>query len=185
MSQGANAVKGGKKTESHVEQILRDFGGLSRRRAENLRFLLESRDNLFGDHGIYSPQCEVPLVAAYHRGRNRKATVDFACHTFNRDVILLSVKNQDVEGTCDEKLEFEYQNLVAAEHPSALIVVGNGWRQDVLELIWDRAQYFGGNQVFLFRNLSRFTEWAKSGFPVPREGKTFSSIFSAFCDREP
>lgn len=191
-SQGAVAVFNGLRAQTLVKQFLL-LGGYQHSPARFLTELQAQKGSLYDVTGQFADQCKVPLVAPYHQGRNRMVTVDFVILAKSGDVILLSVKSQRSDGSADEKLEFEVQQLIATELPAAMIVLGpiqgrdgpTGWRPAVLGEIWERARYYGSNRVLLFRTGEKLSRWIQAGMPVGGRGVTNAQIFAEYCDREP
>jgi len=154
-------------------------------RAASLAEFKSSRETLYPTAGQFAEQCKVPLVAPYHRGRNRFATVDFLNLTGANEFVILSLKSQSSQGTADQKLEYEVQQLIATELPAAMLVYGDGWHPEVLHEIWERAQHYGSSRVLLFRRIERLTAWMQAGMQVAGHGATSADIFAHYCDREP
>jgi hypothetical protein len=148
---------------------------------------------LFPVAGQFAYKCEVPLVAHYHEGAKLRCEVDFLLYTSMRDFVCLSIKSQMVDGTADEKLEYEINQLVASELSAAMLVVGpvrgrdaeQGWRFHVLKAIWDRTLKQGMNRVLLFRKPEKLSVWLRAGAPVAGGGRNARQIFVEYCDMEP
>jgi hypothetical protein len=192
LTQGARAVENGRLIEKMIESHLCALGYLPNRYGHSVDALVRAHKTLTPVAGQFICQCTAPLIAPYHRGHGRTARVDFGILTCRHDVVLVSIKSQQSDGTAEEKLEFEVQQLIATELPAAMLVYGplrgrdgpTGWSPDVLGPIWERALYLGGNRVLLFRDTPKFIRWAEAGFPVPGRGVTSAAIFAEFCDRE-
>jgi len=176
-----------------IRNLLQIQGYSRNYHAKTLEQLKEARTTLFPVNGQFAEQCKVRLLAPYHLGADRRALVDFVMLNRGDDVVLLSIKSQQSDGTADEKLEFETQQLIATEQPAAMLVFGpvrgrdaeTGWRLHVLEEIWERARHFGSGRVLLFRNTEKLTRWIQHGMPVAGRGTTSAEIFSRYCDRQP
>ncbi len=190
-SQGGRANFNGKKFENLITAALRALG-FSQVRADTLEDLLDRRNGLFAETGIFAKQCRIPFDAPCHRRKRRGAVVDFAANTAAGDCVLLSCKSQAVNGSAEEKLEFEIRNLWATGLPAAMCVLGplrgrdgkEGWSPDVLEPIWERT-LDGNDRIMLFRSIPKMTTWVMAGMPTAGRGRTFLSLFSEFGDREP
>ncbi len=145
-----------------------------------------------GSIGSFCTQCEVPLVSNANHGKNRKAVIDFALVTKSGDPCVLSVKSQKSDGSAEQKLWFEIQQLIDTEMPSAMLVYGpvkhrdsvSGWGHEFLKTIWDWTKWHG-KSVLLFRNEDNLMRWIRDGFPTTGKGRTFQQTFRDYCDQEP
>ncbi len=190
---GARASNNGRNAQNMIRELLLIKGWTSVPYVHTLEALLHSKQTLFPVPGQFVEQCEVPLIAPYHRGSDRIAMLDFVCLTKLESVVLLSIKSQHSSGTAEQKLEYEIQQLIATEQPAAMFVYGplrgrdapSGWTTNVLGEIWERAQHWGSNRVLLFRHVEKLTRWIEAGMPTAGRGKTNASVFAEFCDREP
>lgn len=192
-SGGANANYNGDKHQRMVREILIGKGYI-RSNARTLEDFKAAKYTLYPAPGQWCEQCRVPLVSPYHQGRNRAAVVDCLVHSNAGDFINVSLKSQQVNGSAEQKLEFEIQQLIATELPSAMLVIGpvkgrdgpEGWSPDVLGEIWERTRHFGSSRILLFRTIEeKFMRWINAGTPVGGRGRTISDVFAEFCDREP
>lgn len=189
---GQTAVFNGLRCQEIIRNLLL-LQGYCRNRAVSLEELRASRMTLFPVRGQFAEQCKVRLLAPYHQRENRHALVDFVAITRLDDIVLLSIKSQHSNGTAEQKLEYEIQQLIATELPAAMLVFGpirgrddiSGWSPDVLGEIWERARYYGSNRVLLFRTPEKLTNWIQEGMPVGGRGITSAEIFARYCDREP
>jgi hypothetical protein len=189
---GARAVSNGKAAQTMIRGILTGHG-YTPAYVPSLKGLLNSKATLWPTSGQFAPECRVPLTAPCHRGRERSVRVDFLVLTKLNEAVVLSVKSQDKDGTADEKLEYEIRQLMSTGLPAAMVVIGpvrgrdgpTGWREHILQNIWDRILYEAGARVFLFRDTERVTRWIHAGMPVGGQGTTPSQVWAEFCDREP
>lgn len=190
---GSTAALNGKEAEGLIRSVLINKGLRYNPHAKSIIGLCENRHMLFDDKAIgeFGTQCDVPLVGPAHDGRKRKATIDFVLTNHNSDPVLLSVKSQRSDGSVEQKLWFEIQQLIDTQIPSAILVYGptstakrEGWKLDFLREIWDLTRYNGKN-IFLFRGLGKFERWIDDGFPIPGKIQTHASIFQKYCDAEP
>ena len=167
--------------------------GYRRVRAGSIEGLLQAKNALFAERGCYAEQCDVPLVARCHARHKWTARVDFAVLAESGEVVLLSIKHQQVNGTADEKIEHEIRQLMATEHPAAILVHGplrgrdgrEGWRAEVLCPVWERTLDEGRSRILLFRTEERLARWIGDGMPVGGRGTTTAAVFAEYCDREP
>ena len=184
MTQGALANQSGRHHEQSIRALLR-AKGYTPVKARSLGELRGQRKGLYTEAGCFAEQCEVPLIAPYHQGRDRRVTVDFAVWTPGEQAVLLSVKSQESAGSADEKLEYEVSKLIATELPAALFVHGDGFRQAVLEEVWERGRHHGNSRVLLFRTYPKLLHWIEDGMPVAGRGTTNSEIFMRYADLAP
>ncbi len=190
-SQGGRANFNGRKFEELIAAALRALG-YACVPAKNLDDLISRKNGLFTEVGIFARKCHIPFDAPCHRRKNRSAEVDCAIHTNANETIILSCKSQAVNGSAEEKLEFEIRNLWATGWPAAMCVLGplrgrdgkEGWSPDVLEPIWERTMD-GNDRIMLFRSIPRLLTWVEAGLPIASGRRTFLSLFTEFCDREP
>lgn len=190
-TQGALAVKSGMAAEEMIRSMLR-VAGYRLTIAKTLSELQAERRGLFPETGCYAFKCKVPLVASYHCGKHH-AEVDFVVCTPVGEYVLISSKRQNSNGSAEEKLEYELQQLIATELPAAMFVMGpvkgrdaeTGWSLHVLQQIWERARHFGGSRLLLFRKVERLQAWISNKMPVRSGAITASAIFDQYCDREP
>ncbi len=117
-SQGGRANFNGRKFENLIAAALRALG-YALVPAKNLADLLARKSGLFTELGIFAQRCQIPFEAPCHRRKNRSAEVDCAVHTIAGESILLSCKSQKVNGSAEEKLEFEIRNLCTRTHLGA------------------------------------------------------------------
>lgn len=192
-SQGGRAAFNGMIFEKEVFASLRAQGYTFLKDVHHLDGIKVRTGHLFPETGCFAKQVAVPLTAPYHTAKNRHAVVDFLIHTPDREFVVLSIKSQQVNGTAEEKLEFELHQLVASELPSGLLVVGPlrgrdgklGFSPDVLGPFWDRIHHFGERRIYPFRSNLKLCHWIRSGLPVAGKGRTYSSLIAEYCDREP
>jgi phage terminase large subunit GpA-like protein len=192
LTQGARAVANGLVLEDAIRSALR-VEGYTALRADSLGELTSKRTGLFPEAGCFAQQCHVPLTADCHAGRNRRARVDFVALTRDGETVLVSAKSQTSDGSAEQKLEYEIRDLLSTELPAAMLVHGpvkgrdaaTGWTLEVLEKIWERTRADGGNRILLFRTIERLQAWIHAGLPVRGRGRTASTVFAEFCDREP
>lgn len=191
-SQGAKAVANGKVLERAVHELL-CVSGYRHVKAASVGELLDKRESLYHDAGCFASQCQVPLRSPAHAGKGRVAEIDYVVLPASGEVVLISLKSQQEDGSADEKLAYETWQLLSTEYPAALLVFGpikgvtgaKGWRLQVLELVWDQARYDGGNRILLMRNLDKMARWIQDGLPVASGRRTASDIFAQYGDREP
>jgi hypothetical protein len=182
---GALAVRNGESVATIVREML-SLRGYRKNPEKTLKLFDESHNELFPGEGQYAEKIQVPLIAHYHRGAKRFAEADFFVYTLTGFSVLISVKSQHSDGTAEEKLEYEYQQLLATEIPVAMFVFGpirgvdakHGWNSEVLCQVWERARHFGGSGIYLFRKPEKLAAWIDDGFPLPRGRETYSSIFA-------
>lgn len=192
-SQGGNAANNGDRAQRLIRELLLMQGLRPVHNIKTVNGLLQSKRTLFPVPGQFLEQCQVPLVAPYHQGKNRAIVVDFGVLSKTEEVILFSIKSQSSNGTAEQKLEFEIRRLIATELPSIMFVHGplrgrdgpTGWSPDVLEEIWERSRQDGGDRVFLFRKEEKLIRYVRDGMPVPGRGLRSSDIWAMYCDREP
>jgi hypothetical protein len=189
---GARANFNGRNAQQMIATLLR-HAGYQYSTMHTLEGLKNTPTTMWGMGQQFTSECYVPLIAPYHQGRDRKARVDFVVQKPSEDLVLVSVKSQDSNGSAEQKLEYEIQQLVATELPAAMIVLGpvrgrdakTGWNHDVLCEIWERAKYYGASRVLLFRSVGKLEKWIKEGLPTGGRGVTPAAIFAQYCDREP
>lgn len=79
------------------------------------------------------------------------------------DGLIISVKNQDVAGTAEQKLLYEIDVLHTdmGGKPSILLLVGNGFSQKVIDRIEMRRKTHYRRVVHMFRGIDEFLSWVK------------------------
>ena len=180
----------------HAQEMIKNMLSIAHfqhSRAKTLEEFIQCKETLFPVAGQYADECYVPLNAPWHQKKQRKARVDFLIMPQSRELVVVSVKSQQVNGTAEGKLEYECQQLISTQLPAAMLVIGpikgrdskEGWTLEVLEQIWERVRYYSNDQILLFRTDAKIRRWFKEGLPVARQGKTTSQIFNLYCDLEP
>jgi len=192
-SQGARANYNGALFDREVHASIKALGYTFLPKVHHIESVKARTGHLFAETGCFAAEVRVPLSAPYHSGRQLEAVVDKLIYTPSGEFVVLSIKSQQSGGSCDEKLEFEFHQLVATELPAALLVCGplkgrdgpGGWSAKVLLPFWDRIFHFGERRVYPFRSNIKMCQWIKAGLPVAGKGVSHSCIVNEFCDREP
>jgi len=191
-SQGARAMAGGEVVHDLVVAQLNAKGYLFNDARTRAAFE-EAKGSLFAASGQYAMACRLPLRAPWHGDADLSTRADFLIRNRQNNLIAMTIKEQESDGTAEKQLEFKIMNLVDTLLPVAVLVHGpmkgrdglTGFTPEVLVPIWHRVRHYGRLRVYLFRSEDRLGRWIADGLPVSRAPADYDSLFATYCDGEP